>query len=275
MPLIETFKLFSFTEVPVPGSLHSWLERELHLSGVSCGAAEFFSAAFCIACISSASAFLIAVALLAGLQVALLAAVASFAAVLSALLFIPSYCKARRAGDAEAGLGACLRVLALELEQMPFERALADACRGDGVLDAELRRALREADSGVCTMPDALSRLAGRFDSVAVARAVSQLNFVYWNGRGASALRRQADELLSVSKSQLRRFSSQMSLLGIVFITASAIVPALFAAYAAIGSSFLEFSFTPEQLLLAYAVAFPAADAVILLYVREKTPRIA
>jgi hypothetical protein len=272
--LLEVFRQFAFFDAPfLPQSARGRLSRELALAGEEISAEDYASASFSLAAFCGALAFACFFLMSLDYAASSVAALASLVSSICIASFLPSYLKKRRAEAAEAELCSVLRMLAAGLEFMPFEKSLAEASRGGGVLAREFRRALSEADRGASSVPQALAGLAARFDSMAITRACSQLCLVYSGGGGTGGLRKQADELVSARKSLLRRFSSKLSLAGIVFIAASCIVPALFAVYAIIGSSLLSFSFSSEQVLIAYALVFPAADAAILLFVYEKTPR--
>ncbi|MFH1107247.1 MAG: hypothetical protein V1787_05105 [Candidatus Micrarchaeota archaeon] len=260
-------------DFPFAGALAPGLRPCLRHAGLAISAEDYVSSCFSVSLFAAACAFPAFLLLdFSPMQSSLLALASSFSA-LVLMLLLPSYLGQKRAVKAERELGPLLRQLSVELEFMPFERALADASRGGGLLALEFGRALAEVRRGASGVPSALTRIRDRFNSPALERALSQLCVIYSDGAGAEGLRRQADELAALQRNRLRRFSSKLSLVGLVFIAVSCIVPALFAAYCIIGGQFLAFSMSSEQLLFAYAVVFPAADAALLLYVYEKTPK--
>lgn len=272
--MLDWFKHFAFFDFPYYNqSAEKRLSRELALAGLKISGVDYASSSFSLAIFLAAFSFTFSLLFL-DFFTALVVAAASFVAAISFFFLLPTYLKKKRAEAAERELCSLLRVLAVELEFMPFEKALREASSGGGVLAAEFKRALSEVERGASSVPKSLTRLAERFDSMEVTRACSQLCLVYSSGGGAEGLGKHADELVSQRKSLLRRFSSKLSLVGILFIAASCIVPALFAAYAIIGASFLGFSLSPGEVLIAYALVFPAVDAALLLYVYEKTPRM-
>ncbi|MFH0834926.1 MAG: hypothetical protein V1881_01135, partial [Candidatus Micrarchaeota archaeon] len=112
-------------------------------------------------------------------------------------------------------------------------------------------------------------------DSLPVKRAYMQLAFAYEHGAsGAEGLRRLADEMIGLQAAKARQYSARMTFFGLLFVSVSCILPAFFSAYAIVGSAFMQMTLSPNDMLLAFCVVFPLMDLAILLYLREKTPRI-
>jgi pilus assembly protein TadC len=177
-----------------------------------------------------------------------------------------------RALRLEAELPFALRELALELRsRTPFEQALARLAEGPGPLAREISRVLQDVERGAAAA-DALKAMSGRVDSLELRRAVAQLSLAYAQGSNTEGLRKLADELAALQRAQAREYHARLSLVGLVFIALACIIPSLFAAYVIVGSSFLDLSFTPNEVYLAYLALFPAVDALVLAYARRARP---
>ncbi|MFH0922461.1 MAG: type II secretion system F family protein, partial [Candidatus Micrarchaeota archaeon] len=192
------------------------------------------------------------------------------------LLNLPASLKRKRAEEIERDLPIALRAMHIDLVlQTPFEKALRNAGEsGLGDLSKEFRKINSEIEVGGSSVRDALIACSGRVASIHFKRAVSQLVFAYEHGAAGEGLRKTADELIELQKLRSKEFSAKMSFLGLVFITLSTIVPALFGAYAIVGSVFLALTFSPEHILFAFVILFPLVDAFILYYIRSKTPKV-
>ncbi|MEW5955196.1 MAG: type II secretion system F family protein [Candidatus Micrarchaeota archaeon] len=201
---------------------------------------------------------------------------AVFAASLLAFLKYPESRKKSRAEEIERELAIALRSVSIELSaSTPFEKTLRNLARaGHGELSSEAKKLLGEIELGGKSPSEALKEFADRVDSLLVRRACMQLVFAYEHGLQTEGLKKLADELVSFQKIKSQQYAAKMAFFGLLFISVSCIVPALFAAYVIVGSSFLETTFMPSDVLLAFVVAFPAADAAILYYLKAKTPKV-
>jgi len=188
----------------------------------------------------------------------------------------PAYEKRKRAERIESEFSMALREMVAEIEMgLSFEKSFSAIGRGSyGELSREFRRANAEIESYGASVSEALRGVAERVDSVLVKRICMQLIFSYERGLKGEGLRELANSLVSLQKTKSREFSAKFSFLGILFMSVSCIVPAIFAAYVIIGSSFLSFSFSSQDILTAYALVFPICDLAILLYLREKAPQM-
>ena len=113
-----------------------------------------------------------------------------------------------------------------------------------------------------------------RVDSLNARRVASQLAFVYSEGgknRG-SHLSALAKEIMDKHKSEAVAFSSKAAFYSILFIAFSALVPVLFQAFLIGGSLFFRMDILPLHALAIIVILFPAVDALILAFLRHKTP---
>jgi pilus assembly protein TadC len=179
--------------------------------------------------------------------------------------------KRRRAAAIEAELPSALRAVAAGLDSgVGFEACLASAARDYGAASPEFGRVLSEVENGA-SMPEALEAMAGRVGSLFAGRAAAALALAYRSGDSA-CLRPLAAEQDAVARARLREYSGKLTVYMLLFIAASAIVPAMFQAFVIVGSSILSMPVTPLAALLIPALAFPAIDAAILAFAYARRP---
>jgi Flp pilus assembly protein TadB len=210
-------------------------------------------------------------------QVLLLSAILS-AGIMLLLLRTPDYMKNRYAGSIERELPLALRTLAVELSvNLPFENCLRALSVGYGNLSKEFGKALDELEAG-SSVPEALENINERVDSKIAQRALVQISMAYVKGgtdnsETADILKKMADELVSIQKSQSKQYTGKLAIYSLIFIAVSAVVPAIFGAFVIVGSSFMELSLTPLQALLIPVVLFPLVDIMVLVFIRSRRPR--
>jgi len=252
------------------------IERDLIQANIAAEATHYASLALFISFTAAALAFLAAFYLSSDLLSSVASLFAVFALLLLLFLKIPEWRKKSRAEEIERELAIALRSVSIELRaNTPFEKTLRNLARaGHGELGSEVKKILGEIELGGKSPPEALKEFADRVDSLLVRRACMQLVFAYEHGLQTEGLKKLADELVSFQKVKSQQYAAQMAFFGLLFISVSCIVPALFAAYVIVGSSFLETTFTPSDVLIAFAIGFPLADAAILYYLKAKTPKV-
>ncbi len=190
------------------------------------------------------------------------------------LLGLPSILAKRRAQGIESDLPIALRSIATELAVgVSFEKCLAHAAQSGYSIAPEMGEAMAEIEHGGSNVPDALRGIASRVDSLVVKRAVQQMIEAYGHGSKGEGLRHLADELIEAQKAGTREHSARIAFLGLLFVAVSCIVPALFQAYAVVGSAFLSSAFSASDIWFAYAIGFPLAGSAVLLAIYEKTPK--
>ncbi len=80
-------------------------------------------------------------------------------------------------------------------------------------------------------------------------------------------------DLLEEQRNELKKYAARANLTGMFFIVLAAIVPALFSAVVLLGN-LLGFTFTPVQILLAFAIFFPLIDLLFLFYLDLTSPEV-
>lgn len=265
--------LFPFAEFDFDSETMSRLERDLVQGGVGVRARRYAGFSLVSSAMLSVLAFIPSFFML-GLFSAIGVAFFSFSVVLLVFLHYPKIAKRKRAESIERDLPLFLRSACVQLSfGKPFESVIESGASGYGELSRELSRASAEIKRGY-PVQKALAAFSGRVDSLVCQRAALQLAFVYERGFGVEGLRKLADELIERQRFKSRVFAGKQAFFGLLFISASAIVPALFSAYVMIGSSFLSLTFSRADILLAFAVVFPLSDFLILLYLSESKPKV-
>lgn len=199
----------------------------------------------------------------------------SFAAIYLLMLSIPSFIAKRRARDIEADLPVALRSMATELNMgISFDRCILHCSSSHYGISRELKTALAEVENSGSGMPDALRGVSSRTDSIIVKRAVQQLIESYRHGSGAQGLKHLADELVERQKAVSREYNARIAFLGLLFVVLSCVLPALFQAYAVVGSAFLYASLSASDIWFIYVAMFPIANSLVLLAIYERTPRL-
>ena len=252
------------------------IERDLLQANIAADAKHYASLALFVSAASALLALLFAYYFSSDALVSTAVLFAAFALLLLGFLKYPESRKKTRAEEMERELAIALRSVSIELRaNTPFEKTLRNLARaGHGELSSEAKKMLGEIELGGKSPPEALKAFADRVDSLLVRRACMQLVFAYEHGLQTEGLKKLADELVSFQKVKSQQYAAQMAFFGLLFISVSCIVPALFAAYVIVGSSFLETTFTPSDVLLAFVLGFPLADAAILYYLKAKTPNV-
>lgn len=200
------------------------------------------------------------------------------AGVLGVWACLPKMRRRAAAEEIEKDLGFALMQMAVELSMnAPFEKCMVRVAEGNyGRLSQEFRRAMEEIRGAGAAVQEALFNFASRIDSLAVKRAVAQMIAAYEQGSRKDAgepLKRIAREHFARQRAVAKEFSGKLVVFSLMFIAVSAIAPALFLAFMAVGSTFMELDFSAEQVLLIAALGFPAIDLAALFYIRSKTPR--
>ncbi len=196
-----------------------------------------------------------------------------FSASFFALLRFPAHLAKARGARIERDLSVALRAVHASMMFNPnFEKSLEFASRGGfGELSAELSRVLQDCSRGM-PMNDALREFGERVDSVHAKRAAAQLAFAYEYGLTGEGLQKLASELSSMQRAQAREFAAKTAFSGMLFITSSCIIPAFFSAYASVGSLFLDTRLSPQDVMAAFLLVFPAINAAILLFAKSRSP---
>ncbi len=198
----------------------------------------------------------------------------SFGAFFAALYYLPSALAARRISLAESELPFLIREAAICLDiGIPFEKCIARLAKRDYALSPELASAHLEIRSGA-TVQAALLAIASKSGSVQIKRCLMLLCSIYETGGGSEPLRQVSSELASSQLSWMRLQSGRMSLLSIIFICCSALLPSFFTVFAALSPAIGDSQMPSWAAYLAFLLVFPALNLAALLVVVFQVPQI-
>ncbi len=205
--------------------------------------------------------------------------IAIFFAALSVALYasmtIPAIVKQSRAERIESELPVILRMMAVEINmKIPFEKTLENIGYSSYYASLEFKTVSSEVEKSGASVQEALVHASERVHSIIFKRAVAQLIFAYETGSDGEPLKKLADELMQIQKAKAREHSAKLAVMGLLFITLSCILPALFQVYSIVGSTFLATGFSTSDVWLAYLVAFPSINLLVLAFIQIKTPTI-
>ncbi len=212
----------------------------------------------------------IAIAVLALLAFGIVISLLAFAMALGFFLILPEMELKKQAAEIEAGLPFFLRSLGMLLDfRMPFESAIKRAAQGQRRLHDEMLRAGDEIKSGM-SLQEALTGFAKKYRTLEIKRAVSQMCSSYEIGN--MEIRRIGDEMLSVQKHKLREYAAKSTMIGLMLIICTAILPTFFLVYAVAGRFALGAKITNEQISLAMLILFPVLSIFILMVSKSMMP---
>ncbi|MCX8206108.1 MAG: type II secretion system F family protein [Candidatus Micrarchaeota archaeon] len=190
----------------------------------------------------------------------------------SFLLRLPGLLAMQRATQVDADLPILLRALATELSiGVPFEDALESASRMEGPSSAIFRGVLADLRRGV-PPADAFANARRQTRSRMMDKALSHIAFLHSYGYEASGLGKLVDEITAEHRSRVKGHASTSSLLGVVLIAVSAVVPALATTYLVVGSSFMDLRLSTTDIYMLYIVVLPLLTLTLLLVMRALSP---
>lgn len=243
----------------VPRKNAAEYSQVLRKSGQKPNAAEYLSRSLDFA--AAGGALLLVAGMVLYPETAVAFSLATIAASMLISICYPFLLASQRAKQAECELGVTLQSVSLLLEfGQSFDDALAEAPKGRTV-EGLMKKYFRRVDAGSSPV-SAFESLSGEVDGQAWKRACSQLCFAYQHGGGGSYLSNAADELYSLQRQHHKRFGQRLSLLGLLFVAAGCLVPALYGAYVLL-SPLLEQQTSTIDIYIAYFLAFPAFCACV------------
>ena len=240
------------------------LSRQFHASGLhDAKVQDYLSGGLVLSVLAGGAAFAVLLFFL-HLPEAFAYSALLFAIAFAFFLFLPKLLAARRTSQAESELPFLLRELAVYLDiGLPFEKALTKIAQRKYVLSQEFSVAFQEIKSGG-TVQSSLSGMSARTDSLPLKRSLLLLSSIYETGGSTEPLKRTAEELSSSQLSAMRLMSSRLSLLSIIFIAVSALIPSFFSVFAAVSPAISSSSIPAWQVWLAFLFIFPLLDFLAL-----------
>ncbi|MBR9707032.1 MAG: type II secretion system F family protein [Candidatus Diapherotrites archaeon] len=181
----------------------------------------------------------------------------------------------------ERDLPQALRSIGISLNMnLPFEKALQNvAAGGHGYVSTALRDVLSKARHAGLSIPQALQTLNEKYPSRDVKRTILHLTNAYEQGstvnnEDGNTLLRLAKEMSDKQKILIKEYSGKIMLYSLLFIVASAVLPALFQVFLLVGSNVLDLSIQPQDAFITIAVVFPLINTAIIALIKFKTPAI-
>jgi len=156
-------------------------------------------------------------------------------------------------------------------KNIPLKIALESRCD-----ETEIGKLIREALSLVkdhgFNLQDALFSVSSSYQEL--ERVFYQIEDIMDSGvkNKEYALKTLSDTIFENQTQMVRRFSTKLNLLTLLFIVFSAIIPSMFLMFLLVGSNFLELSFSPITIVFVTIVLFPLVDMLLLLVIRASNP---
>lgn len=198
----------------------------------------------------------------------------AFAAAFGFCLLYPRMEMQKRAAEIESELPFFLRSLGMLVEMgIPFQRSLEIAARGQGRLQKEVEKINENTGNGM-SLQKSLASL-GRYSSLNIKRAVSQVISAYEVGSSGMEIKRIGDEVLAMQKHRLKEYSAKSAMIGLLLIITNAVLPTFFLVYAIAGRFAFSTNISNGQIAFAMLVLFPLISILILLVAKSITPRSA
>jgi|GEM_PF-2846161 len=116
---------------------------------------------------------------------------------------------------------------------------------------------------------------AEMFDSPDFKRALTQILSIYESGKNfkeKGPLFELAEELVNIQTTKAKLYSNKLVMISLFFIGATAILPSLLLVFVSVGGIILNLGITPIQLILIFALVFPAIDIIIIFIIFNMMP---
>lgn len=165
-----------------------------------------------------------------------------------------------------------LNNLANDLERnIPFKLSLQNRI-DNSILGTKIKQATYMVDNLGYTLEEALIQVSK--DNSELQNIFYQITDIMQSGTKNKhlVLRTLSDSLVEKQSNDIKKYSSKLNMISLIYVVVSAIVPALFLMFLLVGSNFLEISFTPFTIILVTVVLFPLIDMFLLLYMKANAP---
>ncbi len=198
----------------------------------------------------------------------------SFSSLYYLVTKIPVIVKRKYNNSLDRSMARALRTISTELKiGTPLHRSIQHAASQDNPGGKELKKVNKDLKKG-SSFPEALAKMSRRNTSKFIKRTASQMTSIHSTDpeKGSKALKKLAREQESILRNKMKEYNEKLLVYSLLFIAASAVIPAMFQALVIIGSNFLNLNISPTQALLIPAVGFPALNLLILGYTATKKP---
>ncbi|MGV8085027.1 MAG: type II secretion system F family protein [Candidatus Bilamarchaeum sp.] len=200
-----------------------------------------------------------------GLFIAPIFSLVIFAIVFGFFIFLPKIEIKNKETKIEQELADFLIGLGNSLEiGIETGKALKISSEGKGELKEEIEYCLRQAREGA-SLNRAIGNLSFRYDSLEIKRAVSAILLSLESGSDGSEIRNIGLDMRSIAFSKLKESSSKATMVGLVFVIISTMLPIFTIIYSTLGPSIGFATIEKEWILLTLLVLFPCLDLVLML----------
>jgi len=165
-----------------------------------------------------------------------------------------------------------LNNLATDLaKNIPLKIALESRC-DETEIGKLIKEALYSVKNHGFNLQDALFSVSSSYPEL--ERVFYQIEDIMDSGvkNKEYSLKTLSDTIFENQTQMVRRFSTKLNLLTLLFIVFSAIIPSMFLMFLLVGSNFLELSFSPVTIVFVTIVLFPLIDMLLLLVIRSNNP---
>lgn len=143
-----------------------------------------------------------------------------------------------------------------------------------GALSEEFERVLRDMRAGASTA-EALNRMTERVDSESLNRAVRQIQRTMRTGGNLSeTLSVLADETAFDMRMKLRDYTQSLNMMGMIYMFASAVVPALFIVLLIVMQFMGGTSMPPALIAILYLIALPFLLFYLVMIFKRMEPGV-
>lgn len=241
------------------------MEKSLAAAGIAGASGQgYLSGALFASALFALAALFIAILFGHGVALLLAAFFLPFGAVFSCFLLLPSLLASRRAALIDAELPFIMREFSTYLQiGLPFEKCVLRAAGGDYALSQDFAQISRETKSG-SSMQTALSNFSSRSQSMQVKRFSLVLSQAYETGSGVEQLKRMSEEMALSQLSKIREQGGRLSLISILFIATSAMLPAFFCVFAALSPLVSGEPLPLSAIWAAFLLGFPLLNLLVL-----------
>ncbi len=206
-----------------------------------------------------------------------IASLVTFTATLLLFLNFPKLKAKEKAGEIERELATTIKTIAIELQlNTPFEKIIGKLAKENSELGREFKKANKKIELGN-SIPEALQETAKRIDSQTFQKFTTELIFNYEHGSKQNpqteGLEKISEEIINQQKNSIREYQAKMQITSLFFITTSCILPSLYISYAILGNNFLNLQITAIEIITTLTLAFPTANAILLLIIKTQIPK--
>jgi len=142
----------------------------------------------------------------------------------------------------------------------------------DSLIGEKIKQVLHKVNALGYSLSESLISVG--IENIDLKRVFYQIEDILSTGskNKADSLRTLSSSIVEKQNYQLKNYSTKLSLLSLIYIVVSAIVPALFLMFLLVGSNFLEISFSSITVIFIIVILFPIIDMFIFLVMKSNLP---